>query len=84
MKKKQRPVPAVNCIKLYFHCSNCLPKKPREVSPAEWARLEAGWTEIGFQVRCVRCDLNIAHVDFQGQKHPANTSGRDVNADTTH
>ena len=73
---EQRIIPATNEIKLWFHCSNCLPDKPARRSPAEWVRLEAGWTKLGVQIRCQRCDLNIIHIDFEGRKHPANLAGQ--------
>lgn len=39
-----------------------------EMTPREYADLEAGWTKKGFQVWCKRHELNIIHVDFMGQK----------------
>lgn len=54
-----------NQILLYWHCKKCLEEN------AHPQLLEAGWTKIGFQVRCRRHDLNIVNVDFQGQQHPA-------------
>lgn len=72
-RKIERDIPATNEIKMFFHCTKCLENKPAGVSPQEWVRLEAGWTPLGFQVWCVRHGVNIIHVDFQGQKHPANT-----------
>lgn len=75
---KTRPVPATNCIQMFFHCGTCLPDKPIDQSPSEWSALEVGWTPIGLQVRCKRCDRNIVHIDFEGQRHPANTTPRDL------
>ena len=66
-------IPSTNEIKLFLHCSKCLQQKPDDVSPEEWSRINCGWTPIGFQVWCRRCDANIIHVDFEGDKHPANT-----------
>ena len=74
-KKKQRPIPITNEIVAYWHCMNCFHDRPGGMAPADWSRLEGGWTEIGFQLRCFRCDLNIIHVDFEGQQHPANLGG---------
>jgi len=68
-----RAIPLNNSIGLYFHCSQCLAKKPKGISPREWASLEVGWTKLGFQVWCKRCEVNIVHVDFEGVKHPACT-----------
>lgn len=66
-------------IKQFFHCAKCLRDlgigpgvllrvAPPDESPRTYSRLEAGWTAKGFQVRCVRHDENIIHVDFKGQK----------------
>lgn len=33
-----------------------------------FARQECGWTDRGFQVWCLRHNINIAHVDFKGGK----------------
>lgn len=71
-----RFIPNTKCIKSYFHCGTCLPDKPFGMSPSEWSSLECGWTVIGFQVWCKRCDLNVAHIDFQRQQHPANVLAR--------
>ena len=48
---------------------------PPGTSPSDWARLECGWTDLGFQVWCKRHDINILHVDFEGHKHPATNGG---------
>jgi hypothetical protein len=68
------PVTADNQIVMYFHCGGCLSDCPPGISPGDWARIEVGWTQRGLQVRCRRCDRNIMHIDFEGRKHPANTS----------
>jgi hypothetical protein len=44
------------------------------MSPRDWSSIEAGWTALGLQVWCKRHEINILHVDFEGQKHPAKTS----------
>jgi len=61
-------------IKMYMHCGRCLSEKPSDQSPGEWARLNVGWTVEGLQVWCTRHDINVVHIDFEGQKHPANTT----------
>jgi hypothetical protein len=65
-----------NEIAMFFHCARCVFEKPAEVAPRDWMRLEAGWTARGLQVWCVRHDINIVHIDFEGHKHPANTMAR--------
>jgi len=69
-----RPIPMSNEIQAYCHCGSCLADRPPNVSPAEWAKLAIGWTKLGLQVWCERCSMNVLHIDFQGQKHPASTS----------
>ena len=49
-----------------------MPLKPADVSPREWAQLEIGFTELGLQVWCKRCEVNVVHVDFEGCQHPVN------------
>lgn len=66
-------IPNTNEIKMFFHCGTCLPQKPSYISPQEWGQLEVGWTVLGLQVWCKRCHSNVIHIDFEGQKHPANT-----------
>lgn len=65
-------IPNTNEIKMFFHCAKCMPKLPVGQSPQEWSRLDCGWTTLGFQVWCRRCNVNIIHFDFEGHKHPAN------------
>lgn len=66
-----RPIPASNEIEMYTHCLECVKSKPKHLSPREWARINFGWTKQGIQVWCVRHDVNIIHIDFEGQQHPA-------------
>ena len=66
-------IPKTNEIKLYFHCARCLKDKPSDVSPKDWSKVQAGFTPLGVQVWCNRCNGNIVHIDFEGQTHPANT-----------
>jgi hypothetical protein len=69
-----RAIPVTNEIKMFFHCRHCLKDLPHGMPPRQWVSIEAGWTEIGFQVWCKRCEINIIHIDFEGQKHPAEQS----------
>jgi len=63
-----------NEIAAYLHCALCLDERPADISPRDFAALEVGWTPRGLQIWCRRHDCNIAHIDFEGQTHPANTS----------
>lgn len=61
-------------ITQYMHCAKCIKELPKDVSPRDYAQLEVGWTVLGLQVWCRRHNCNVMHVDFQGQKHPADVS----------
>ena len=71
---------AGNEIGFYLHCGLCLEDiktgASGPVTPAEYARLNIGYTHAGLQIWCVRHDVNVAHVDFEGQQHPANIERR--------
>jgi hypothetical protein len=67
----QSPIKPVSQILMFMHCAQCVPRKPDGLSPSEWNLTETGFTKEGIQVWCRRCQVNVAHVDFQGQKHPA-------------
>lgn len=63
-----------NHIEMYMHCSRCIDEIPEGESPADFQRLDIGWTTDGFQVWCKRHNINVMHVDFEGTQHPALTS----------
>ena len=65
-------------ISAYMHCRRCLKELPDGESPQSYAQLEVGFTTIGLQVWCKRHNVNVVHIDFQGQKHPANMSCDEV------
>ena len=58
-------------ILLFLHCGKCI----EDGLPSD---IEAGWTEFGIQVWCKAHQVNIVNVDFQGAKHPADTSRHDI------
>jgi hypothetical protein len=55
-----------NRIQAFFHCRKCLEEKPPDQSPREWIRIEAGYTKEGVQVWCVRHEINVLDLDFEG------------------
>ncbi len=75
-----RDIPNDNQIQMYFHCGLCLAelkeiqRQLSHISPVEYSRLSIGFTPLGIQVWCNRHECNLAHIDFQGKQHPANTS----------
>lgn len=66
-----------NEIGMYFHCKRCLEELPRGQSPVSYARYSVGFTPVGLQIWCERHDINICHIDFEGQRHPANRGSDD-------
>ncbi len=76
--KKRPPITADPSIKMYFHCQLCIDDlnegRAKGESAQTYARLEVGYTNIGLQVRCVRHEVNVIHLDFAGQKFLANTA----------
>lgn len=64
-------IPNTNEIGAFCHCVNCLLDRPDDISPADWGRLEVGFTLIGLQLWCRRCDKNVLSIDFEGVRHPA-------------
>ena len=69
---KERMITADNDIHMYYHCGKWINDRPPNTSPSEWSSFEVGSTKLGIQVWCKRCEKNVMHVDFEGQKHPAN------------
>jgi hypothetical protein len=67
-------IPHTNVIRGFIHCGLCMEELPVGQSPREYAQLEIGFTKLGIQVWCKRHEVNVMHVDFEGQKHPANTT----------
>lgn len=67
-------IPNSNSIIHYMHCGRCLKSKPSDLSPRDFASIEVGWTKLGLQVWCKRHEVNICHIDFEGNVHPANTT----------
>lgn len=69
----------------YLHCGLCLKEYyadediKTKMSPRDYAMTETGFTRQGLQIWCKRHECNVAHIDFQGQKHPAN-----LNANVSH
>jgi len=55
-------------IFMYMHCRRCLESMPAGQSAETWARLNAGWTKEGFQVWCVRHNVNVFDGHLDGHK----------------
>lgn len=52
-----------------MHCKKCIEELPAGQSPRDYSALEVGWTIHGIQVWCRRHELNVVHIDFEGQRH---------------
>lgn len=63
-----------NEIVMYMHCRRCIDEVPAGKTPQEYQQIEVGWTKAGFQVWCKRHNSNILNIDFEGQRHKANTT----------
>lgn len=72
--KPKRAIPATNEITMFLHCGLCLAERPPGQSPREFAQLEVGWTPLGIQLWCKRHEVNVLHMDFDGQQHRLNTT----------
>lgn len=46
-------------IKAFIHCKKCCEEKPSDVSPQEYNWTEVGKTETGFQVWCIRHNMEV-------------------------
>lgn len=57
-----------NAIIQFMHCRQCLATVPDGQSPREWARLECGWTQEGWQVWCVRHECQVVAFDLMGHQ----------------
>lgn len=68
-----RDIPNTLEVTTYMACAKCIKERPPGQSMKEFARFNVGFTPLGIQVWCVRHDCNVVHVDFEGQRHPANT-----------
>lgn len=74
-------IPNSNEIVAFIHCGLCLEelkaiieRTGQSQSPRTYTRFEVGWTKVGIQVWCRRHEVNVLHMDFEGLRHPANTT----------
>ncbi len=73
-KATEPNIPITNGIGIFLHCGLCVKEAGAlRQSPKEYAMVEIGYTMLGIQVWCLRHDVNVFHMDLEGQKHPANT-----------
>jgi len=70
MADLKREATAASQIITPIHCPSCMSTRPAGVTATQWALLDVGFTERGLQIWCRRHDVNVAHVDFEGHRHP--------------
>ena len=64
-------------ITSFIHCGRCLEEWNKneeiktKVSPKDYSKISCGFTKQGLQIWCNRHNCNIMHIDFEGEKHPA-------------
>jgi len=63
-----RAIPNTNKIGSYIHCGLCLDELPsnESESASSYSQYSVGFTEQGLQVWCDRHNVNIMHIDFDG------------------
>ncbi len=68
-------------IQAFIHCGLCAEEfminEHQGESPQSLKNYDVGWTKEGIQIWCVRHNVNIMHIDFEGHKHPANTTRKE-------
>lgn len=73
--KQDRPIPTDDVGLSYINCTMCVIEAAKGGHHIkDWAKLTVSFTAIGLQVYCLRHEVNVIHIDFQGQKPPANNS----------
>jgi hypothetical protein len=69
--KLMREIPRTKEIYQFFHCKSCALDCPTTMTWREWVCVEVGFTPIGLQVWCKRCEMSVIHFDFEGHEHSA-------------
>ena len=63
-----------NEIQMYLHCKECITDFHNKKYAIGWNRKYAiGWTKVGIQVWCETHNINMIHINFEGQQHPTVT-----------
>lgn len=64
--------PLNNSINEYLVCTECQKEFESGMtdfgSMREYSRIDAGFTDLGFQVWCRRHDHNVCHINFEGNE----------------
>ena len=61
----KEPVVCETCFKEYQNLQN------PDITLRDYVKVDVGFTQIGIQVWCQRHEKNICHIDFRGNRPPA-------------
>ena len=61
----KEPIVCEACLKEYKNLDN------PDISLRDYVKVDVGFTRIGIQVWCQRHEKNICHIDFEGNRPPA-------------
>ena len=54
----------------YLYCSECQREFESGMtdfgSMRDYSKIETGFTDLGFQIWCIRHDRNVCHINFEG------------------
>lgn len=67
-------VPNTYEILANIYCEKCENDVPYGESIEDYSKLEVGYTELGLQIWCQRCNANVIHIAFNDSEIFANTS----------
>lgn len=65
-----------NEIKGFYHCKKCIEEATKiaaragSASPRHYAKLEFGVTKSGFQLFCVRHEINVMKIEISLEESP--------------
>jgi hypothetical protein len=72
-KKEERPIPTDDVGLVNIYCTKCIIEAAKGgIHIRDHAKVTVSFTDMGLQVWCLRHDVNVIHLDFEGHKHPAN------------
>ena len=61
-----------NSINDYIICSECQSEFDSGMTDSgsiqDYTKLDIGFTDVGVQVWCRRCEINVCHIDFEGNR----------------
>ena len=62
-------------IKNHIVCNKCIKElstlSSKDINLKNFVKFEVGFTSLGIQIWCVRHNINVCHIDFDGNQLPA-------------